>query len=201
MSISEEIADYMAAKRGKTVTSFSMEEENAPLEIEYRYLLQELPENISDKAYSTVHVSHAYLAGEVIQERFSRREYSKHPGEPPGKVIFTRTVKIGHGVKRYEFEDEISKDLFEEMNTSSFVTHLNKIRHHVVYPLSGGIRTAAKTSCLVIEVDEFKDRELLLAEIEIPSVESKIFLPRWLSSVVIREVTSEREYEGVFLAK
>ena len=52
-----------------------------------------------------------------------------------------------------------------------------------------------------VSFDEFLDRELFLAEIELPSEETEVVLPEWLSEQVEREVTGEDEYVNVNLAK
>jgi CYTH domain-containing protein len=64
-----------------------------------------------------------------------------------------------------------------------------KLRSHVV---EGGF---------TFEVDRFLNRDLLLAEVEVPDVDSIVVLPEWLQSCVIREVTDELEFEGVNLAR
>lgn len=50
---------------------------------------------------------------------------------------------------------------------------------------------------LVWEVDEFLDRELVLAEIELPTPDTSFELPVWLQDVLDREVTGDPEYSRV----
>jgi len=54
---------------------------------------------------------------------------------------------------------------------------------------------------LVWEIDEFLDRDLVLAEIELPRSEMKVELPPWLKDVLDREVTDEPEYSNARLAR
>jgi CYTH domain-containing protein len=199
-----EMANFFAAKSGKKVESkpINTEADMAVKEIEHRYLLSAVPEGMDERAYSTVHVEQAYLMGDTIKERFSRRQYIKgNETNPTGTVMFTRTVKIGHGLERYEFQESISEAFFQAMYDSLYVKHLSKTRHRARFNLSGGIRTDAKADFLIVEVDEFTDRELFLAEMEVPSIESKIITPEWLTPCVIREITTEKEFEGASLAK
>jgi CYTH domain-containing protein len=49
-------------------------------------------------------------------------------------------------------------------------------------------------------VDEFADRDLVLAEIELPSEDVKPKLPQWIAPYVVREVTDESEYLNINLA-
>lgn len=46
------------------------------------------------------------------------------------------------------------------------------------------------------EVDEFTDRRLILAEVELPPGEVEVPIPHWLRPFVIREVTDEEEFQG-----
>jgi CHAD domain-containing protein len=50
---------------------------------------------------------------------------------------------------------------------------------------------------LVWEVDEFLDRELVLAEIELPTPDTSFELPGWLRDVLDREVTDDPDYSEV----
>ena len=50
---------------------------------------------------------------------------------------------------------------------------------------------------LIWEVDEFLDRELVLAEVELPTPETSFELPGWLQEVLDREVTDDPEYSEV----
>jgi len=51
------------------------------------------------------------------------------------------------------------------------------------------------------EIDEFLDRDLVLAEVEIPSPDHPAEPPAWLRLRVVREVTQEAEYLNVRLAR
>ena len=50
------------------------------------------------------------------------------------------------------------------------------------------------------EIDEFTDRDLYLAEIELPSADITAEFPAWLLSVVERDVTGEGAYANAALA-
>jgi CYTH domain-containing protein len=54
---------------------------------------------------------------------------------------------------------------------------------------------------LAWEVDEFLDRDLVLAEIELPTAETRVVPPEWLTGYLIREVTTEPEYVNRMLAR
>ena len=176
------MADFFSCKSGKKMNKKSVDSFDMNVkEVEHRFLLRELPPNIGERSYSSVLSEHVYLPGNIIQERFSKRGYLKDPDANVGDTVYMRTVKIGHGLERYEFEEPIRKELFEEVNSMSSVKHISKVRHRVAWPLSGPIRKDAGASCLIVEVDSFNDRNLFLAEIEVPHVDSIIMTPSWLS--------------------
>ena len=51
------------------------------------------------------------------------------------------------------------------------------------------------------EVDEFLDRELVLAEVELADPALTVTPPKWLASLLVREVTGEPEFLNVNLAR
>jgi CYTH domain-containing protein len=51
------------------------------------------------------------------------------------------------------------------------------------------------------ELDDFKNRDLVLAEIELESEDEPVTFPPWLAPVVEREVTGEVAYQNINLAK
>jgi adenylate cyclase len=54
---------------------------------------------------------------------------------------------------------------------------------------------------LVWEIDVFSDRDLVLAEIELPADDTAVNLPPWLAPHVVREVTDEAAYVNLNLAR
>ena len=51
------------------------------------------------------------------------------------------------------------------------------------------------------QIDEFRHRDLVLAEIELDSEDEAVTFPSWLAPFVEREVTLEPEYVNINLAK
>jgi CYTH domain-containing protein len=88
-----------------------------------------------------------------------------------------------------ELEDETDADLFESLWPLTEGRRVTKRRHKV------------REGDRVWEVDEFLDRDLVLAEVELPSVDATVELPDWLRPHVVREVTSESEYKNENLAR
>ena len=51
------------------------------------------------------------------------------------------------------------------------------------------------------EIDQFLGIDLVLAEAELPSMETELVLPAWLQARVIREVTEEPAFRNFELAR
>jgi adenylate cyclase len=98
-------------------------------------------------------------------------------------------MKLGHGLARQEFEEETTREVFEALWSITKGRRLRKRRYFV--PAEG--RTW--------EIDEFLDRDLFLAEIEIPSIDFAVAMPEWLEPYVVSDVTLERAYANFALAR
>lgn len=150
------------------------------LEVERKYLLRGLP--ALPPGTPCVDVEQGYLPGEVLQERL--RRVRRGDG-----VECWRTVKLGRGVARLEVEEPCSEALFEQLWPLTAGCRVRKRRHVV----------QAGARCW--EVDEFLDRDLVLAEIELASPDEPVDLPAWLAPHVVREVTDEDAYVNRRLAR
>ncbi len=151
-----------------------------PVEVERKYLLSGLPTKVRDAA--SVIVEQGWLPGERLQERL--RHVSGDDGDR-----YYRTVKLGQGLTRIELEEEASPELFEKLWVLTEGRRLRKRRYYVP---DGDLRW---------EVDEFLDRELVLAEVELADPALTVNPPAWLESLIVREVTGEPEYLNVNLGR
>lgn len=151
-------------------------------EIEHKYLLTRLPTAAIDAP--SVEIEQGYLPGEKLVERIRRVEL------PDGAEKWFRTVKAGNGLERVELEEESDADLSRAMWRLTQGRRLNKRRYSI-----------RESDNLVWEVDEFLDRELVLAEIELSTPEATFDLPPWLQEVLDREVTDDPEYSNARLAQ
>jgi len=150
------------------------------LEIERKYLLRDLPP--LGAAVETAEIIQGWLPGDEVRERLRRVDAN-------GTPRFYRTIKAGTGIARVELEDETDADLFETLWPLTEGRRVRKRRHK--------IREGER----VWEIDEFLDRDLVLAEVELPSAEATVELPEWLRPHVVREVTGESEYKNENLAR
>ncbi len=150
------------------------------LEIERKYLLHSLP-NLNE-AVEQGEIAQGYIAGENIRERLRRVDSAKGSR-------FYRTVKVGTGMARTELEDEIEAELFERLWPLTEGRRVRKRRYRV------------REGDRVWELDEFLDRKLFLAEVELPSVGATAEVPEWLRPHVLREVTEDANYKNENLAR
>ncbi|MBT8479431.1 MAG: CHAD domain-containing protein [Gemmatimonadetes bacterium] len=153
---------------------------SADIEIERKYLLSSMPPTLEGQPFREI--EQGYIPGDRLQERVRRIRKD-------GAEWYVRTVKVGFGIRRIELQEDTDRATFE-----------------VLWPLTRGRRVIKRRyrvpeGGLTWEVDEFTDRDLVLAEIELPSEEMKPKLPEWIAPYVVREVTGESEYVNVNLAR
>ena len=154
--------------------------ENESREIERKYLLRGLPEAV--RGVEAAELAQGYLPGGEIRERLRRVRKG-------GRTTYLRTLKAGRGLSRIEVEEEVSAELFNPMWVLTQGARVHKKRY------------AIPAGELVWEIDEFLDRELVLAEVELPSEETEVVIPDWLAPHVEREVTDEPDYVNQNLAR
>lgn len=89
---------------------------------------------------------------------------------------------------RIEVEEACTADVFQKLWSLTEGRRVQKRRY------------AIPDGSLVWEIDEFLDRALWLAEVELPTEDTEAALPGWLAPYVEREVTSDPEYVNANLA-
>ncbi len=122
-----------------------------------------------------------WLPGHRLQERVRRVRSER------GEQYF-RTVKLGNGLSRLEIEEETTEAVFEHLWS---LTEGRRVRKRRYYVPDGSV---------LWEIDEFVDRDLVLAEVELASPETAVEVPPWLAEVLVRDVTGEAEFLNVNLA-
>ena len=151
------------------------------VEIERKFLLQRAP--ALPEGAVTVQIDQGWLPGKDIRERVRREIFED------ATARYTRTLKFGAGIRRTEVEEEIDAPLFEALWALTEGCRVRKRRHRVE---EGGF---------VWEVDQFLDRDLWLAEVELPTVDTEANPPPWLAEVVARDVTGHERYLNLSLAR
>jgi CYTH domain-containing protein len=150
------------------------------VEIERKYLLRAVPP-LPPSAVRSV-IEQGYLPGTVIIERLRRIVTGS-------TVRLLRTVKSGRGLVRVELEEECPDELFAALWPFTAGRRVLKDRYRV------------KDGALTWEVDVFTDRDLVLVEVELSTVEQSVEIPAWLAPFVIREVTDESGFVNAVLAR
>ncbi|MGH7630455.1 MAG: CHAD domain-containing protein, partial [Gemmatimonadales bacterium] len=148
-------------------------------EIERKYLLTALPPEAG--AVEPLEIDQGWLPGERLVERLRRLRQN-------GSDAWFRTIKAGAGLERIEVEEPTSPEVFAG-----------------IWPLTDGRRVRKRryrvpAGDLVWEIDEFLDRDLVLAEVELATIDTPVMPPDWLQPYLVREVTGEPEYENRQLA-
>jgi CHAD domain-containing protein/CYTH domain-containing protein len=151
----------------------------ADREIEKKYLLHGLPELPADARI--IEVEQGYLPGGALRERVRRSTCE-------GEVTCWRSIKAGRGISRIEVEEEISSAFFEQLFALTEGSRIRKRRFQVSH---GGH---------IWEIDQFLDRDLILAEVELVAEDEAVPVPAWLAPWISREVTGEEAYLNSTLA-
>jgi CHAD domain-containing protein/CYTH domain-containing protein len=149
------------------------------LEHEQKFLLAALPPRAAEE--QAIVIAQGWLPGARLRERV--RRVRDAAGER-----YWRTVKQGIGGARLETEEETSRELFEALWPYTEGCRVTKRRYRV------------HEGALVWEIDEFTDRDLVVAEVELPARAKEAQLPDWLEPLVRREITGEPAYLNENLA-
>jgi CHAD domain-containing protein/CYTH domain-containing protein len=150
------------------------------IERERKYLLDRMPD--LPAGAEVLEVEQGWLPGDRLRERLRRVR------GPQGER-FERALKLGAGLERTEIEEPIARELFEALWPLTASCCVRKRRHRV---RAGGV---------VWEIDEFLDRPLALAEVELELGDDRPELPAWLAPRVVREVTDEGAFTNLGLAE
>jgi CHAD domain-containing protein/CYTH domain-containing protein len=151
-----------------------------PLEIERKFLLSALPPHALLRPGEEI--EQGYLPGLRLVERL--RWVRSAEGDR-----WYRTVKSGEGISRIELEEETTPELFQAL-----------------WPLTEGRRVRKRRylvpeGMITWEIDEFLDRELAVAEVELPHASATVVIPGWLAPYIVRDVSEEPTYTNRALAR
>lgn len=150
-------------------------------EIERKYLLRALPSGVD--RYRSQEIDQGYIPGFQVRERVRRIK--------EGEIVsYTRTVKLGTGIEKFEFEEPATEAFFTAVWPLTLGHRVRKRRYRV--PGEGG----------EWEVDEFLDRsDFWLCEIELAHATERPEPPAEISAVIVREVTNEAGFSNYRLSQ
>jgi CHAD domain-containing protein/CYTH domain-containing protein len=149
------------------------------VETERKYLLSAVPPAARDAPAEDI--SQGWLPGVRFRERI-RRVRAR------GGERYYRALKQGTGLRRLEAEEETSREIFETLWPLTAGRRIDKRRTRLE---DGGVPWL---------IDQFTDRDLVLAEVELPAGAQEAAMPDWLAAHVVREVTGDPEYLNENLA-
>jgi CYTH domain-containing protein len=149
------------------------------LEHERKFLLAALPPRA--ESVEAVEIVQGWLPGTRLRERIRRARRS-------GVDRYTRAVKRGSGGARLEAEEETTREVFETLWPLTEGKRIAKRRHRV------------RDGEHLWEIDVFTDRDLVLAEVELPARETELELPEWLRPLALRDVTDDPAFRNENLA-
>ena len=164
-------------------------------EIERVFLLDGMPEDIPSEARARgdswlVEQGYFPLQADVGSDRHPEGRI-RRVRLPDGSERYTHTIKSGIGLVREEQERVIEAGEF----------------HHL-WPLTQGLRIRKQRLRIEVdgqlwELDQFLDLEgdLVLAEAELPSVDTPLAIPGWIQRHLVREVTEEPGFRNFHLAR
>ena len=150
------------------------------LERERKYLLAALPPRA--EGVPALEIAQGWLPGSRLRERIRRVRAAD------GAERYWRGLKQGIGRARLEAEEETTHEVFDALWALTEGRRVAKRR----YKVEDGV--------LVWEIDEFTDRDLVVAEVEMPARAGEPPLPDWLRPLVVREVTDDPAYLNENLA-
>lgn len=154
-----------------------LERKEQPKEIERKFLVQSLPENLENYPHDEVVQGYVAIAEDGTEVRLRKK----------GDKYF-QTVKSGGGKSRTELEVEITEEQFNALWGTTAGKRLEKTRYKI--PHEAGL----------IELDVYKGdlTGLVTAEMEFKSEDDskKFVVPQWLG----REATEDKRYKNQSLA-
>lgn len=95
-------------------------------------------------------------------------------------------------MNRFEFEEDAPEEFFTAVWPLTLGHRVRKRR----YVIPSGAAESAPW-----EIDEFLDRDLVLAELELESEDERVEMPTSVASVLVREVTDEPGFSNYRLAR
>ncbi|MDQ3138037.1 MAG: CHAD domain-containing protein [Gemmatimonadota bacterium] len=149
-------------------------------EIERRFLLRRMP--ASAQAFAFQAIEQGWLPGRRVVERI---RLLRRPDVP----ITYHSSKCATEGRSMAVGDEVDLQLFEQ-----------------IWPLTSGRRVVKRRHVMSDygvqwAIDQFLDRDLVLAQAAPPAEGVEVILPEWLQPYVVREVTGEGAYTSRALAR
>ncbi len=161
-----------------------MSDPAVPIEIERKYLLSGVPRFPANA--QVIKIEQGYLQADDDDAHVGRVRRSTFDD---GRVICKHTVKRGSGLVREEIERELTDEQFADFWPQTEGRRLTKTRHVLTI------------GDVVWMIDVFDQIDLVIAEAEVPTVDTPSPAPAWLEPLIVREVTEDPAYTNANLAQ
>jgi adenylate cyclase len=150
-------------------------------EIERKFLLSAFPQDELDNNRITL-VSRKYIYQTYLAFSHDEEIRVRRLVDHDGSSHYTHTFKSGHGLVREEIEYAISEEIYKQLLLKTGLVPLEKVRTTVNY------------HGMLFEIDEYKQMDLIVIEVEFPNVHaSQLFpVPDWFG----RELGQEEEFRN-----
>jgi len=148
-----------------------------PKEIERKFLVNKLPENLNQYPHNEIRQGYLAITGDATEVRLRQK----------GNKYF-ETAKTGAGKTRFEFEIEITESQFNVLWEATKDKRVEKTRYEIVY----------ENGLIELDVYHGNLEGLQTAEMEFPNEEesNKFIAPEWMNE----EVTEDTSYKNQTLA-
>jgi CHAD domain-containing protein/CYTH domain-containing protein len=149
-------------------------------EIQRRFLLRRVP--ASARPFAIQEIEQGWLPGTRLVERIRALR-------PDVRLVTYRSTKWSTGARDDARHGEVDQSLFEEIWPLTAGRRLIK-RRHVVSDYG-----------LEWEIDQFLDRDLVIADVVVSARDAAVIVPEWLEPYIVREVTGDGAYTSPALAR
>jgi CHAD domain-containing protein/CYTH domain-containing protein len=149
-------------------------------EIQRRFLLRRVP--ATAQAFALQDIEQGWLPGTRVVERIRALRQGERP-------VTYRTTKWATSAGPTSPDGEVAQRLFEE-----------------IWPLTAGRRVAKRRHVISDygvqwEIDQFLDRDLVIADVTVSERDVPVVIPEWLEPYIVREVTGDGAYTSLALAR
>lgn len=151
--------------------------EKQPIEIERKFLVSSVPDNLQDYEHMTIHQGYLVIGADGSEARIRNSD-----------GIFTMTVKTKGELCRGEWEVKIDIEQFNELWPSTVGKRVEKTRYKIPY----------KDSVIELDIYEGDLSGLISAEVEFPNEDkaNTFNAPEWF----IADVTNDKAFKNQKLA-
>lgn len=171
----------LGSNPGRSTNKSIMNSNN--LEIERRFLLKYVPDIKYDRKLS---ITQYYMKAGYRLRSQTDKKYNE--------ILFYKTFKeaTDNPMVDKELDNIISAKEFNKLYKKENVLRSISKERYIKYLNNDGLK---------IEIDNFNEIYLVIAEVELPTIDYDLILPDYIQDVLLLEVTEFRQFKNYNLAK